>query len=765
VLDGFTVSGGGTFSLYSGIGGGMYINNGSPTARNVIFAGNSASQGAGLYVNNGSPALRNVTFSNNEALYGCGIYSNHSSPTLTNVTFSDNRCKFIISEDEEPDSYGSGMYSIDSSPTLVNVTFFYNEATYGGGMYNKNSTVSLLNVTLSFNGGVDIVGFKGAGGGIYNAENSNLLIQNSILWGNWSRIEGAQIYNISSTVTISDSVVQDGWAGGFNIITADPHLGEFGDYGGRTATVPILPGSSAQDVADAAQCLVTDQRGMARPQGPACDLGAFEAGAFLTVAVVGNGAVTSQPAGIDCPTGRCLIDYALGTIVTLTAASQTNPFAGWSGACTGMGPCIVTLTAGQSVTATFGPNIYRVTPAGVTSGDCGTTWANSCGLQYALTTLAAPGDELWVARGIYKPTAGTDRNISFQLRPDIALYGGFAMTETAREQRNWKVNVTTLSGDIGIPGNSNDNSYHVVNGSGGSGAMLDGFTVIAGNADGPWPHHDAGGGMVIDDYGSGSPAVRNVTFTGNNARRGGGMYNTGYLLLTNVTFSNNTATSTGGGLQNYMVGTPLLINVTFHSNSAVYGGGGMYDQGMGSTLINVTFDGNSAANGGGLALGDEASTSLTNVTFHNNSATSGSGGGISAGVYSFITIRNSIFWGNVAVTGSQLDSPGAVDISDSVVQDGWAGGSNIITADPLLGTFGDYGGSTSTIPILPGSSAQDVVAASQCPATDQRGMTRPQGPACDLGAFEIGSFLNVVISVMVLSPVNLPASTVRQVIV
>ena len=64
--------------------------------------------------------------------------------------------------------------------------------------------------------------------------------------------------------------------------------------------------------------------------------------------------------------------------------------------------------------------------------------------------------------------------------------------------------------------------------------------------------------------------------------------------------------------------------------------------------------------------------------------------------------------------------------------------TNIITTDPLLGTLGNYGGFTQTIPLLAGSSAIDTGNDAVCPATDQRGVTRPQGAHCDIGAYEYG---------------------------
>lgn len=115
-----------------------------------------------------------------------------------------------------------------------------------------------------------------------------------------------------------------------------------------------------------------------------------------------------------------------------------------------------------------------VKPSVTGTGDC-SSWANACTLQTALG-VATSGDEIWVGAGTHKPTAGSDRSATFQLKNGVGVYGGFAMTVQLRSQRNWTVNITVLSGDIGTAGSNSDNSYHVVTTDSGTNgtAILDG---------------------------------------------------------------------------------------------------------------------------------------------------------------------------------------------------------------------------------------------------------------------------------------------------
>ncbi len=438
--------------------------------------------------------------------------------------------------------------------------------------------------------------------------------------------------------------------------------------------------------------------------------------------------------------------------------------------------------------------VLRVKPKGMLCGWCG-TWASACSLQRALT-MAHPGDQIWVAKGTYKPTLALDpaapRTKTFALQSGIALFGGFAGTETSLSQRNWKTNVTILSGDLGVAARAADNAYHVVTVARGVDATtaLDGFTITAGNANGSaWPY-DRGGGiyndqssptvanLVIDGNAAGyagggvfnggsatfngfsptftnvifkgntaayiggglytsdaSPTLTNVVFNGNSAGAAGGMYNSGgSSALTNVTFMGNSSQSDGGGLLDAGGGS-TLANVTFSGNSADQGGG-LFNGGN-STLANVTLNGNSAQKGGGMYNG--GASLLTNVTFSGNSASEG--GGIYNGWGVTPLIENSIFWGN----GTEIvnDSLSSVTINHSIVQGGYPGGANIINADPQLGPLRNNGSFTQTMALQAGSPAIDAGDNATCAAYDQRGVPRPQGPACDLGAFEVATSASI----------------------
>ncbi|RMD96921.1 MAG: hypothetical protein D6816_18270, partial [Bacteroidetes bacterium] len=377
------------------------------------------------------------------------------------------------------------------------------------------------------------------------------------------------------------------------------------------------------------------------------------------------------------------------------------------------GTLLFTLSFPQPAAAATGPRCYVKAGASAPDGD---SWATAYAtVQDALAD--ANCTEIWVAAGVYYPDEGAgqtndNRSSTFTLKNGVSLYGGFAGTETALSERDVAVNITVLSGDIdqndsvdasGVVTDTANiagiNVYHVVTGSSTDNtAVLDGFTVTAGNADQTWPW-STGGGMLNDNgspmltniifsgnlavqYGGGinnsnnsSPTLTHVTFSGNTTYyHGGGMYNqsSSNPVLNDVVFVNNSTYNDGGGLYN-LAGSPTLTNVTFISNSTSNGrGGGMYTDSGNPTLNNVTFSANSASSssskGGGM-YNTNGNPALTNVSFLNNSVDINNGRG--GGMYNegSPTLTNVTFYSNTAWTGGGMNnyggSPALTDVTFS----------------------------------------------------------------------------------------------------
>jgi len=353
------------------------------------------------------------------------------------------------------------------------------------------------------------------------------------------------------------------------------------------------------------------------------------------------------------------------------------------------------------LTVRAAPDIIYV-KADATGANNGTSWEDAYSdLQAALAT-AQSGDEIWVAAGAYQPTAGTDRTATFQLRSGVALYGGFAGGETDRDERDWEANVTILSGDIGNPEDASDNCYHVVTGSDTDHtAMLDGFTITGGNADGDSASRDdLGGGMYNDN---GSPTLTHCTFSSNHAKWGGGMGNDNSSpTLTSCTFSGNSA-DWGGGMANGH-SDPTLDNCTFSGNDANWGGGMRNSSGSSTALTNCTFDSNSATEYGGGMSNDSSSPTLTNCTFTSNSGNSGGGMNNNR---SDPTLDNCTFSGNDANWGGGMrnfwfSSPTLANCTFDSNSARWQGGgmSNYTSSPTLInctfsGNSGEWGGGMS----------------------------------------------------------------------
>lgn len=273
---------------------------------------------------------------------------------------------------------------------------------------------------------------------------------------------------------------------------------------------------------------------------------------------------------------------------------------------------------------THAATIY-VRPGG-SGAQNGTSWANAYSeLQTALTN-AQGGSEIWVAAGTYRPDLGSNNPaMSFTLKNDVAIYGGFTGSETVRDQRNYAANVTILSGDIGTPGVNTDNTHHVVYAENVSDTgILDGFTIQDGYGLSAPENFRSGGGISFRWAGA---SLRNLVVRNCNGFDGGGMsarFNPPTpVVLENVIFEDNVALSSryGGGFSTDQAGMITFDQCQFLGNSARTGGGAEFSFGSDATLVDCVFDGNHAFDdGGGFSIYNGAATRLTRVTFRNNTS-------------------------------------------------------------------------------------------------------------------------------------------------
>jgi predicted outer membrane repeat protein len=698
-------------------GGGAIYNGGenSPALTNVTFSGNWTEFDGGAMYNSGSedgessPTLTNITFTGNWAeVHGGAIFNHESSPTLTNVTFTGN-----TSAHSGGAIYDRGNTSGKSNPTLTNVIFTANGAEqFGGAMFNepptdRESSPTLTNVTFSGNwagnsgGAIANSAFWGGkvspaltnvtfagnsanslGGAIYNIARedgkSSLTLTNVILWNNSAGQMGAVMYNNAATVTIAYSLVQDGLDGsGINNSNGGGVIDDGGNIDANPLFVsPVDPGDAPTTAGDL----------RLRPGSPAIDAGdnsVLPAGLTATL----DGSLRTQGAAVDMGAYEFLVPLHV--------------------------------------------------KAGASPGGNGSSWEKAfTNLQDALV-WAIDGSEIWVATGVYTP--GVNVVDSFNISSGAALYGGFAGTETERDQRDWEANPTVLSGDIGgddktdmrgvvtdtahITGN---NVNHVLMLDGTTtpitaSTRIDGVIITAGQATGGYPDNQ-GGGLYCNGRNNGSecsPTLTNITFVGNFAKlNGGAVVNDGdngisRPTLTNVTFISNSANvggvpgsgGQGGAIYNDArsgISSPVLTNVTFIGNSAHVNGGAMANYGSfgksNPELTNVTFTGNWANNLGGAMFNNgtsgESSPTLTNVTFSGN-WTQLYGGAMTNISFpsgkSSPSVTNAIFSGNSAKEGGAIYNLGGSSpiLTNVTFAGNWAdevGGA--ITSGSTSGTHG-----------------------------------------------------------------------------
>jgi len=326
------------------------------------------------------------------------------------------------------------------------------------------------------------------------------------------------------------------------------------------------------------------------------------------------------------------------------------------------------------------PSRLYVRPTAPPGGN-GASWATAYqDLQDAICVAVQSRGvvtEIWAAAGTYKPNRGVvdplvTRKIAFRLVNGVSIYGGFVGTETLLSQRDVSANPTILSGDIGVAGDDSDNTYHVVDIRDlDPTAILDGFTIRDGLANGAYPHNEGGG-----IRGTCSRAtIRNCRIMFNQATSGGGAileYGVNGPTFDDCWFEQNSAV--GGGAVYCRDADPIFTGTQFHMNEAEFGAAMVYFLGSAGTVTDCIFTHNDATDLAGAVACYQSAPAFTDCEFANNS--SEYAGAFDCEDGSSPTLTGCVFTSNESVNGGgafAAASPGSMPVLTGCAFDGNSG--------------------------------------------------------------------------------------------
>ena len=634
LLDGFTVTGGHEWDW--GYGGGMYINDSSPTITNCVFSANYAwDVGGGVYIGGASsPAITNCSFLDNYADYGGGgMYVDwEASVHLTDCIFLDNSTY----------DYGGGLYQSSDhvTSTIVNCLFAGNSAYWEyGGLYLSNATMT--NCTVTGNTASDYYGGAVA--------DDACTLTNCIFWGNTGDGWNDDLYTWGgAVVTYCDIGISsfEYYCDGESNICVDP---AFEDP--QNDIYRLGPGSSCADVGSDAAVppgVDTDLDGKARfvdadADGQATvDIGAYE---FQETCYGVQLAVPSEYATIqEAIDAACFNDeivVAPGTyqeVVNLRGKPITLRSSGGPAVtaidATGLDSSVVlcvggegpdTIIEGFTITGGAGTlydwdywgDIHHgggmlIAHAGPTINDCRFV-ANAVTDEYARggAVFIAGGDPVFT-NCLFTDNSATDGGAVCAEESDY-YYDYYCYYQTS--------NPTFAGCEFSSNLATNDGGAIMI----GYGCSLDlsGSTFSANSAD------DDGGALALDD--TTAIIVSDCVFTGNTANESGGAalwWDGGDVTFTGCDFIDNQALA--GGAIDVEESECNIEYCTFTGNTAVFAGGAVFiDDGVDAAVSNCDFSLNFAMYGGAIFCDgddDNYSINLTDCTFTTNDA--GYGGGL-----------------------------------------------------------------------------------------------------------------------------------------
>ena len=636
-------------------------NSGTTTMSNVEVTGNVSEDSAGGINNTGVMIIVDSTISNNSAGGSGGGIRNTGSLQISRSTLYGN-----TTERDGGALFNAGTGDVEIS----NSTFSGNQADRSGGAIRNTAILSAVNNTMTQN---DAGTFGGAisNSGITTLQN-DLILDNTAasdadLQGNYSSL-GGNLIGVVGTAT---------GLGGTDILgVVDPTVvldSNLADNGGPTLTHALLLGSIAIDAGISTNIDALEQRGSQRVLGSAVDIGAVEFGTFF---------VNSDLDTVDVNLGDGIAADADGNITLRAAIMEANALAGDSLIVLDSGTYALTLTgAGENNTFTGDLDVTdtsgTLTILGAGSGQ---TIIDAAGLDdrvfdvlsgadLTLQGLTVTGGNAVGTSGGGIRNTGTLSLVNSTVTGNTAeLNGGGILNGELGLQGTLNLSNSQISGNSAVDGGgiyNNDQSQVTIvdsavtgNTASGDGAGLyNDLQATIGIA-----RSDISGNMAtLDGGGIYNNDLSNLTINdskvnNNTANQGGGIFNeeAASLTVSRTTVSGNTSTLGGGGIYNDG-GVATLTDISILTNTAHLDGGGLYNATGGQvTITNGYFDDNSADRDGGSIANFGISLSVSGTTVRDSDAQQFGGGLYNDQEEGTVSIFNSSFINNLAVSGGGI---------------------------------------------------------------------------------------------------------------
>jgi hypothetical protein len=488
-IDDLTITGGSSSGYGGGIGGSL----GTLTVRACTITGNTAIYGGGGIYSDGATSIINSTISANHAEKGAGVYlyyfwldQGQSPNTISQCTITGNIASLN----------SGGVYNSKATTTITDSTISGNSANNGGGLFNYYGTLTIVDSTITGNsasvrgGGIYNDNYltvtdctlsgnsasNGGGGGIAGGGTLNgTIVANSGTHG--GDLSSSNFFGTKNLIDDTTASSTEGLSPSNNTLDVSANLAALGWYGGPTQTMALLPGSPALDKGySGTGAPTTDERGVARSQGAAPDIGAFESKGFTIIPAGG----TNQSAGLGSPFASDLraaitandsnLTNLAGGVITFTAPA--------TGASAVLSASHVTLTSSNiaDVTATANNSVgsYVVTAsAGTTAGTPGQFALRNINdttptVSIGAVPVAIEGSPVTLTASGTPGNAGDSLAYLWNIFKDgqpfaLSSNDGASLSFTPDDSGTWSAMVTVTDLSSGLSASASTSPFHVAN--------------------------------------------------------------------------------------------------------------------------------------------------------------------------------------------------------------------------------------------------------------------------------------------------------------